>query len=443
MFSHNRTLTLLLALGWLSGTATGSAVGDQQRGDIKNDRSVPGCVVTNNLGAPQEIPVPGQLAIPTHVLPVDVNCGSGMLKTLDMSREFWFPVATTIGRKIAVALDPSPRDRNNKPAEVTISFRSVEFDSEEALKNWHASRMAIVNRNYLDRLTVIRDTIIPCKYNAACMDSEDKLESTRATALDALKKIRLLSRKQLATTQEKPRASPMTLSGPVKCTVEKRRGSSRTTAVPARVPVYWREMPLSVTCNTPDRRGIEHSVRMPRDRWLPITLELNDNVIAHLDPKTGYRFRKPAQMTLSLYAKGFKTAADRDRWHNERISRIEKAHEARQKAIENSGIDCKFDAACLDELENLAEITKTWRQNLERLKASTFVLPPGTAYRKPARVEIDDGNGKTCLTKIADGTWKSRPCIDSDPVIRRIVVDGKEECIARVDATTWESRPCP
>lgn len=248
----------------------------------------------------------------------------------------------------------------------------------------------------------------------------------------------------LAADDSTPGAEATDLSQPY-CVIEKRRGKRSEVTVPARVPVYWREMPMSIGCGTGAAPAIEKSLRMPRDRWLPITVIVNDTVMASLDPKAGYRFRKPARMMLTLYPRVFASVQDRNRWYNERKRKIDQGYAARKAAIERTGVDCQFDAACYDELEDLDEKKIAWLAELDRLKAATKIAPPGTTAKKPASVTIKDGDKKVCLVKGPDGTWHSRPCVrkNTGPKIRRITVDGKEECIVRVNSTKWESRPCP
>lgn len=246
-----------------------------------------------------------------------------------------------------------------------------------------------------------------------------------------------------ASAQKIAQAQPVVIAGPTHCTIEKRRGIRINSELPAKEPVYWREMPMSVTCGTPGNTGTERTVRMPRDRWLPLTFIIDEMVIAHLDPKTGYRYRKPARMTLSLYPKMFASHADRERWYNERKSIIEEAHKYRVTYIQQQDVACHSRLTCGDLIEEQDDRKAEWLKDLDNLKAKTSILPPGAVTKKPARAEIQDRDGKLCLTKQADGTWRSRPCTTTPPDIRRIVVNGKEECIARIDTDTWESRPCP
>jgi hypothetical protein len=204
-------------------------------------------------------------------------------------------------------------------------------------------------------------------------------------------------------------------------------------------------MPLGIGCGTGPAPEVERTFRMPRDRFLPVTIVLNDMVMISLDPQAGYRFRKPARMILSIYPRVFDSVEDQSRWFNERKFKIDQSYEYRRRRIEQSGPDCKFDAACNDEFEELDKKKAGWLQQLNRLKATTKIRPPGTKVKRPASVTIDEGGQKLCLVKANDGTWKSRPCAKNEGArkIRKITVNGKDECIVQVNSTTWEARPCP
>lgn len=228
------------------------------------------------------------------------------------------------------------------------------------------------------------------------------------------------------------------------CVVEKRRGKRHQLAVPARVPVYWREMPLGIGCGTEARPDVQRTLRMPRDRWLPVTIVMNDRIMISLDPKPGYRFRKPARMTLTFYSRTFDSVEDRDRWYNQRKTKIEESTKARLLDIERSGPSCRYDSSCGVFEDEINERKAAQLKELDRLKSLTKVRPPGTPARKPASVTINEGGKKHCLVKADDGTWRSRPCApQKGPKIRKIRVNGKDECIVQVNPTTWEPRPCP
>jgi len=443
MFSHARTLLLFLVGTWFIGATVAPATGQQQTGGPGDGNAKIRCVVENNIGTRKEISVPVQLIMPATETPLRATCGGNAAIPLAMLKDHWLPVTQGIDGKVVATLDPLYIDRTGKPTEVTVSFRPLKFGSAAEIKEWNSARLSIIEKSYSERLTGLRNNETPCKFSPWCKDAEENLDAKKVDALREIERIRVLANKGLTTVESQSSGQFTQPPGLIQCTIQKRRGKRINAGLPARIPVHWRSMPVSVACGTPEKPGVSQSIRMPRDRWLPFTVILDDMVIAHIDPKPRYRFRKPAQMILTLYPKVFENAADRERWFKARAAMIEKADEARQKYILAQGVDCYSRISCSDVLEEQEEQKKSWLADLARLRAATSILPPGTVYKKPPSVEIEDGGTKLCLVKSGDGTWKSRSCEKPAVKIRRIVVDGKEQCIAQVDATTWESHPCP
>lgn len=437
----SKCLVLSLSVFWLSAIGGASADDEAAAG---NDRSKPMCILENRLGERKEIVVPGEFTIGAEEIPLRVRCDAPTETTLNLSANSWLPVTMMVDGLVVASLEPAERDRNGKLVRVTASFNSANFQSPDELNNWFKHRVSRIDRGYSARLIALEQSGTPCKFNAACYDEDELLDAQKKAALHDLSRIRAPIQKRLAVG---PKATPPIAAdtGSIRCVVDKRRGKRSEMVVPARLPVYWREMPLSIECGSSARPAIEQTLRMPRDRWLPVTTIINDIVMASLDPKAGYRFRKPARITLTLYPRAFASIQDRDRWYNARKAKIEQSYKARQIAIEQAGTNCRFDASCHDDLEELEEKKKAWLRELANLRAATTIRPPGTARKKPASVTIKDGGKKICLTKVADGSWKTRPCEQKNvaPKIRRITVNGKEECIVKVNPTTWESHPCP
>lgn len=423
------------------------------------------CVVKDWRDVRTEIAVPGQMTFSASAAPFRVQCASGEATMPEVSLRptpDGLPVTVDINRVVLATLDPTAMNRDGRITAFTASFRPSKFASPTAVDTWFKERQAKIDQTYSAQFIALDQADVPCKFNAACNDKIESLDAQKEAALQGLARTKGSIDKQFAPPAPEPAAPPAGAVAPPQtlaqadtpppereyaaqpiCTVEKRRGNRTVVAAPGRVQIYWREMPVSVTCEIPGKKSLEQTIRMPRDRWLPFTMVIDDMVIASLDPKAGYRFRKPARMTLSLYPKAFASAADKDRWYRERQRKIEEGYKARELDIEQRGVDCKFDATCYDELEALERTKKRWLSELDRLSAATSILPPVVTQKKPARVEIKDGGKKVCLVKSGDGTWKSRPCEVPAAEIRRITVNGKEECIARVDATTWESVRCP
>lgn len=236
------------------------------------------------------------------------------------------------------------------------------------------------------------------------------------------------------------------------CVVEFRRGKRVEVRLPARVKVYWREMPLLVTCRSPDRTSpVEQKIRMPRNRWLPTTTLIGGLVMASLDPQTGYRFRKPARMTITLHPREFPSVEDRDIWYNNRKTKIEEGFAARYSDLLQRSVDCKYDSTCLDAEEEFAEEKAAAIKGLDRMRKATRIVAitpakaPAAAAPAPATVVIDSEGRKLCLVKGINGTWKSSLCAAQKSLaeMRKITVDGKVECLFRTGPKTWETRPCP
>lgn len=236
------------------------------------------------------------------------------------------------------------------------------------------------------------------------------------------------------------------------CVVEYRRGKRVEARLPARVKVYWREMPLRITCKSPNRTSpVEQTIRMPRDRWLPTTTFIGGMVMASLDPQTGYRFRKPARMTITLHPREFHSVEDRDFWYNNRRTKIEEGFAARYSDMLQRSVDCKFDATCLDAEDEFAEQKAAAFKELDRMRKATRIVAtapakkPAAAKPAPANVVIDSQGQKLCLVRTGNGTWKSSLCAAEkpEPEMRKITLDGRVECLFRVGQTTWETQPCP
>ncbi len=78
---------------------------------------------------------------------------------------------------------------------------------------------------------------------------------------------------------------------------------------------------------------------------------LNDLVIASLEPAAGYRFRKPARMTVTLQPVVFKNTETLNQWYRQRKMKIEQGFEAQKVYFKSRDSTCLLDATCnlLDE----------------------------------------------------------------------------------------------
>lgn len=226
------------------------------------------------------------------------------------------------------------------------------------------------------------------------------------------------------------------------CTITTRSDEQQKTAVPGRLTLRWKDTPMTIRCGKPGHEPVGKVLPRPRDGWVPTNIVIDDLAIVFLDASPGYRKRRPASVTLTLYPTVFEDYEEKNAWYNERRTQIEEFTKARQDEIYQNVTECKFVATCLDAEEKLVARKASILKELDRLRALIRVRTGALVLKTRTRT--------ICLTQISDTTWESGTCPPHTAAsnktsveMTRIKVDGKIECVYRIEANTWESRPCP